>query len=185
MGARVGALVTLFSTPNPLFGVQAGLVFEVSQERRSAPVYRSLSTTTHGWSLVRGRDTEPARGVQTGPRLRLEREGGSCENREPWTGCAQAGAGASASNLPLDLVLARILLMDHGELAPYFMCVLLCCVIVEVIIIIHNYLYFSNTIFQPRGHGLHGGPITHTTQYNTVHVQNYIFIHMFICVPSP
>ena len=100
--------------------------------------------------LVRGRDTEPALGVQTGSSLRLERKGSSCENRGPWTGCAQAGAGASASDLPLDLVLARILLLGYGKLAPYFMCVLLCCVIVEVIIIIHNYLYFSNTLFQSR-----------------------------------
>jgi hypothetical protein len=109
---------------------------------------RALSAT-YGWSLVRGRDTEPAIGVQAGPRLRLEREGGSCENREPRACCLHAGVGASASDLPLGLVLGRVLRLGYGDLAPYFICVLLCCVIVEVIII-HNYIYFSNTIFHPR-----------------------------------
>ena len=197
--SRVGALVTLFPTPNPLFGVQAGLVFEVSQERRSAPVSR-FSLDDARLELVRGRDTEPALGVQTGSSLRLERKGSSCENRGPWTCCAQAGAGASASDLPLGLVLARVLLLGYGELAPYFMCVLLCCVIVEVIIIIHNYLYFSNTIFHPRAAPRHDTtqfprstkPIIHKSMRYSITVNRRaifehgrafaLFLHMAPCV---
>ena len=70
-------------------------------------------------------------------------------HREPRACCAQAGAGAFDSDLPLDLVLACVLIRGYVDLAPYFMCVLLCCAIVEVIII-HSNIYISNTIFHPR-----------------------------------